>query len=159
MNVDVANQCFWDDASLIHAILELAAPSQEHQVIINMRKTKEGFDTMMYRNIQRLKKVRFTVEYDNMPERLKGKVFVVDQILRTNARDTTFELEDKATGESKTISVNDYFYQQYKVRLDHPNMPIVQATGKMSPKYPSEYCYIVKGQKYPFKLNELQVSS
>jgi eukaryotic translation initiation factor 2C len=159
VNVDVANQCFWEENTLYSICLALALPNREHEVILKMQKPAPGRESMVYKNLQRLKKVRFMVDYRNISDKQKRKVFVVDQILRVNARDARFKAVDRKTGEEKDVSVLQYFWDTYKVRLEYPHMPLVQAVGKNKPMFPLELCNVVKGQKYPFKLSDVQTSS
>ena len=85
------------------------------------------------------------------------KTYVVKSILPTSARHTFFQRIDKDTGVIKKISVLDYYLKQYNIRLQRPALPVVE-TSKGT-QYPMEFCSIVKGQRYPFKLNDFQTSN
>ena len=50
-----------------------------------------------------------------------------------------------------------YYQKKYNLHLEFPNMPLVE-TMKKDVFFPMEVCYLLKGQRYPYKLNETQVS-
>ena len=55
-----------------------------------------------------------------------------------------------------TITVKDYFLKHYNHRVSKTFLPVVEAQN--GALYPMDCCYIPKGQRYPFKLNESQTS-
>lgn len=48
---------------------------------------------------------------------------------------------------------------RYNVILQHPNLPLVEVTSKKRVMYPMELCFMQKGQKYPYKLDEKQTAN
>ena len=55
------------------------------------------------------------------------------------------------------MSIFEYFKEKYNCHLQFPTIPIVETTKK-GVAFPMEVCYVLHGQRFPFKLNELQVS-
>ncbi|KAM7274963.1 hypothetical protein ACFE04_016829 [Oxalis oulophora] len=67
-----------------------------------------------------------------------------------------FTLDDKKT----QTSVAQYFQDKYKIKLEFPNLPALQAGSSSKPvSLPMELCTIVDGQRYSRKLNEVQVTN
>lgn len=67
---------------------------------------------------------------------------------------------NKQTGiTEKNVSVAEYFRRRYNVHLDWPNFPLVEVTSKKRILYPMEVCFMQKGQKYPYKLDEKQTAN
>ena len=80
----------------------------------------------------------------------------VDKILDQTPETYRFEWKNRSTGQTKEVSVKEYFKQQYNVNLNHPYLPLVQV--KQGEVYPMELCIMCRGQQYKVKLNEDQTS-
>ena len=73
------------------------------------------------------------------------------------ARTYKFDATDKATGETiPEMTVEQYFKKKYNISLEFPDLPLVE-TNRKGVYYPMEVCHMRKGQKYPYKLDEIQV--
>ena len=81
---------------------------------------------------------------------------MIEGFIKKNAREYTFELMDRETNKSEKISVFEYFRKRYNVTLLNPMLPLIQTTKK-GVVLPMEVSLITENQKYPFKLDELQV--
>lgn len=67
-------------------------------------------------------------------------------------------MPNRTTGQvEKDVTVEQYFQRRYNVFLEFPDLPLVEV-GKKGTMYPMEVCHMRKGQKYPYKLDEAQVS-
>jgi eukaryotic translation initiation factor 2C len=66
-------------------------------------------------------------------------------------------MKDRSTDPptDRDISVYDYFYEKYKIRLEYPYLPLVQTTRDGF--FPMEVCVLKPNQKYMYKLNPVQV--
>lgn len=74
-------------------------------------------------------------------------------------RTKKFQLKDRTTKEViKEVTIEQYYLEKYNLRLQEPNLPLVETTKK-EVFYPMELCFLTKGQRYPYKLNETQVSN
>lgn len=73
-------------------------------------------------------------------------------------KDLKFPMEDENTGESKTISLVDYFRTRYGVQLRMLNLPCLECEPKKS-WIPLELCDIAAKQKYVRKLTGQQTSN
>ena len=74
-------------------------------------------------------------------------------------RTKKFELKDRATKKViKEVTIEQYYLEKYNLRLTDPNLPLVETTKK-DVFYPMELCYLTKGQRYPYKLNETQTAA
>ncbi len=71
------------------------------------------------------------------------------------ARDHTFDLNQN-DGSTRSISVEQYFLEQYNIRLQHPDLPLVET--KPETYYPIELCSFTKGNKYNKRLSPEQTA-
>ena len=162
INADVANSCFWDPKQSFWGIANSLLPKAGGPAMcaaLQDREFKMGgpkLESNEARQLKRLKKVRFRVEHPGQPEKLKSKVYMVDDIVGTSPRDYKFEQVNRETGQKRMISVRDYFDQQYDAQLDFSSGPCVKTSR--GAVYPLEFCYPVEGERYPFKINEFQTS-
>ena len=86
------------------------------------------------------------------------KTWKIKAIVSLTPRTKKFEIKDRATKKPiKEVTVEQYYLEKYNVRLAEPNLPLVETT-KRDVFYPMELCFLTKGQRYPYKLNEVQVS-
>lgn len=82
--------------------------------------------------------------------------FIIDRFLKASARTYNFDLYDKATGKITNTTVEEYFKKRYDISLAYPELCLVQTT-KRGVVLPMECAMICDNQKYPFKLDEMQV--
>ena len=87
------------------------------------------------------------------------KVWKIKAIVHLTPRTYKFELKDRATKKViKEVTVEQYYLEKYNVRLTEPNLPLVETTKK-DVFFPMELCFLEKGQRYPYKLNETQTAT
>ena len=116
-----------------------------------------------FKVLRRLNKIKFLVNHRGKvgdPKIYTGKGLVWDIAKYGpeggNSKTITFEKKNRQTGQSKRISIYDYFNEEYKIRLQFPNLPILE-TSKGS-YFPLELCNIASHQRYQAKLDPQQVS-
>ena len=163
INADVANSCFWDSNKTLYTIAtEILPKGYSHYDMCHelhdqpKRPGGRPVETPLARQLKRLKKVRFRVEYTNQPESNYDKTYVVDELIGTNAFDYKFEQKNAETGQTRTISIRDYFLDRYQSRLFAAEAPMVKT--KRGAVYPMEYCIPVAGERFPFKIDEYQTA-
>ena len=84
------------------------------------------------------------------------KVWKVDAIVPETARTYTFDVKDRVSKDViKTLTIEQYYLEKYNVRLQEPHLPLVKS--KRDVYFPMELCYLIKGQRYPYKLSDTQV--
>ena len=163
VNADVSNGCFWGpNVSLLAIIVEMIGTNHE-QLVHDLRPRQIGktvidqkHDSPGMRQALRLRGIRFKVKYRNMPPHLADKVHVVDKVISENPETYFFDYKDKTTGVTKKTSMAMYFHNVYDHDFDRAGA-IVLTKGGVA--YPMEICYVVPGQRYPFKLYEHQTSA
>ena len=107
--------------------------------------------------MKRLKKNDFKVLHRGRSHEESERVWKCHDILPLNCYEFKFEMFDKSTGKkTPNTSLVEYFKKRYDLRLNSPELPVVQTTKK-NVVFPMELCYMNPGQRYPYKLNELQV--
>lgn len=125
------------------------------------RLDREGPRGKLRRDLRRLKKVQFFCKHRSRDkEGSQLKAYTIEGFDEKSAKDTFFELrrrKDDGTEDVSKISIADYYYRTYNIRLKFPGLPLVQ-TRKRGELFPMELCFIVEGQRYPFKLGERQTS-
>ncbi|KAL8947942.1 MAG: hypothetical protein Q9222_005822 [Ikaeria aurantiellina] len=108
--------------------------------------------------MKRLKKNDFIVQHRGRSEIESKKTQKVADILPLSAKEYTFQVKNKKTGQDEPpINLVDYFRKKYNIYLEHPDLPVVQTTRKSV--FPMEVCEMLPGQRYPYKLNELQTKN
>jgi hypothetical protein len=89
---------------------------------------------------------------------LTKKHFVINDFSLKDAREWTFDYKDRQTEATRKMSVFEYYQQTYDLTLEHPTFPLV-TTAKKNVAFPAEFCYILPGQRYPYKVDDVQVRS
>jgi hypothetical protein len=74
-----------------------------------------------------------------------------------HSKNYTFKKKDMSTNPptETEITIYDYFYTKYGIRLEYPYLPLVQTTR--DGVFPMEVCVLLPNQKYQFKLSSEQV--
>lgn len=132
----------------------------------------EKQDSPMWKELRRLRKLSIYPRHRgiNISERrsllwawtdadscTEERSYVIDGFLKQGAKEYKFQLRNKQTGAMETASIYEYFLKRYDVTLIHPEFPLVQTTKK-GVVFPMEVVVISENQKYPYKLDEIQVS-
>ena len=78
----------------------------------------------------------------------------IQRIVRQGARETTFEMQNRETGQSSITSVADYFREKYNIALQFPNLPLLDCKDGM---FPMELCFTAHGERYKEALQGEQV--
>ena len=179
INADVANTCFWPPKPLSDIASDICQPIPTVAIVNSCQpyyppRSDKLRDTQTYLNLKKLFKLRFRVEYLNMSDRkltittrsemplltytqgTREKTFVIKTIRYTHPKTTKFTMRDRNTGLPRELTVYDYFLETYKTRPQMLHLPVVETTKGVL--YPMEYCSLLPGQRYPFRLNDFQVS-
>ena len=56
------------------------------------------------------------------------------------------------------VTIEQYYREKYNVVLTEPNLPLVESTKK-DVFFPMELCHLTKGQRYPYKLSDVQTAA
>jgi eukaryotic translation initiation factor 2C len=160
MNVDVTTCCFWQDGALPGVAAKLCRQT-DLQAFSNAIRTQGPRGAIM-KTLRRLKRVQFVCKHRSRDkdDKIPPRVYTIEGFEEQNAIDTKFALKRKDKFGKETteeISVNDYYQRHYNIRLAYPMLPLVR-TKKKGEFYPMELCYVLKAQRYPFKLDENQTS-
>lgn len=165
VNVDVSNAVFWNESSIMNLARELTGARSPQDLVQKLQPIRLRHDLPLQPSngmiqVRKLKKNEFVVRHANRSQAESRKLWKVKEILQQNARDYKFRLKDKETRKETgdPISIEEYYMTRYNLRLAHPLLPLVEATKK-GVVYPMEVCYMTKGQRYPYKLNEEQTAA
>ena len=179
VNVDITNTTFWQGRPLAEVALRMAQSFKPEWRTINMGRLQEECRPQMikkpngstdyapsdaFKVLRRLSKIKFLVNHRGKmgdPKMYTGKALVWNVAKYgpqgANAKTITFTQKNRETGQSKEISIYDYFYEQYKLRLQFPHLPVLE-TSKGS-FFPLEVCNIASYQRYQFKLDPQQTAA
>ncbi|KAI9847274.1 MAG: hypothetical protein M1837_002860 [Sclerophora amabilis] len=164
INVDVSNGTFWAEMRLQHAALGVTGITTGIITMIHdlkpVRQNERDKNSKMVRSpafheLKRLHKVAVYVTHRGVEQRKRP--FVIDHFLQQTSREYKFSVRDKETGQSTETTMFDYFWKRYNIRLEWPDLPVVQTTKK-GVVLPMEVMTVQENQRYPFKLNAEQTS-
>lgn len=160
INVDVSNTCFWARTSFIGAAIAVLDCRDVQHLNHLLRPVSDGHGGItesraFYEVSRRLKKLNVQPHYRGCP--VLGTNFTVKGLVNGNSRVYTIDIKDKATGRTRTVTIEQYFREKYNLLLDQWELPMVEMTKK-GVVYPMEYLTIHGLIKYPWKLNEYQTS-
>ncbi|KAH6615648.1 Piwi domain-containing protein [Chaetomium sp. MPI-SDFR-AT-0129] len=177
VNVDVSNQTFWIGQKfeqLARSYLSSMDRKWENLDYAGMGKAllpvkttkKDGSPTWgmseAFKILRRLQNIRFTVNHrgskdlGNKEYKVKGFLFDAKYGSEgSNAKVVTFT-RNMPDGNPKEYSVYDYYLQQYRHRVQHWYLPLVESTN--GGFFPMEVCDIGRFNPFPFKLDPNQTS-
>lgn len=179
INVDIANTAFWspDQNSIVQLVGQfLRSSSRDFRDLDDMKLAealrpeqvtdgnRRGLGkSQLFKTLERMKRLNFRVKHRgkmNDSKMYKIKAFTWDLSKwpqGANARNVTFEQKDRNTGQSKTVSVEEYFREKYQIRLRCWQLPLIETDrdGYM----PMEVCVLDSHQKYNYKLDGDQTSA
>ena len=161
MNVDVSNTCFWSSISVLGLALSILDARDHQHVVALLAPVSDGIGGVresngFYEVHKRLRNLVVSPHYRGCP--VLGKPFKIKALVNANAREYLITLKDKATGESRKVTVEQYFKQKYNVILQYYDLPMVEMTKK-DVVYPMEVLGVEGLQRYPHKLTEYQTSN
>jgi eukaryotic translation initiation factor 2C len=157
VNVDVATACFWSQGSVLDVALRLLKFNSPED--LQNKINSEGVKGSAMRELRRIKKVQFFCKHRPRDHETVKKSYTIEGFAES-AQNFTFECKRRKTDGTETketISAAQYFLKTYNIRLKYPRLPLLK-TKKKNEVFPMELCYIVEGQRYPFKLNERQTA-
>ncbi|KAK4249992.1 Piwi domain-containing protein [Corynascus novoguineensis] len=178
INVDVANQTFWVGQKfemLARNFLSCMDRKWENLDYQGLRKAllpvkvagRNGASSTWgmseaFKALRRLTNIRFVVNHrgkaSDTSKQYKVKRIVFDEKygeFGANAKAVTFD-KKMPDGSVRTYSVADFFLQQYKTKLQHWYLPLIESTN--AGLFPMEVCEIQRFNPYPFKLDPNQTS-
>ncbi|KAI5474532.1 hypothetical protein MNV49_003070, partial [Pseudohyphozyma bogoriensis] len=151
-NVNCTSGAFYKPGNLVEFIKNFLGRRQDQELNAS---TIDDRDRIYLKRL--LKNVRVDAEF-NEKTKHHGRP-IKEGITITSARTTFFFDSSKANKDDpddkgKEISVEDFFWEYYGVRLRQPHAPCVRINERVS--WPAELCSITPGIKYNKKLNSRQ---
>jgi eukaryotic translation initiation factor 2C len=113
-----------------------------------------------FKALRRLQNIRFEVKHRGNtkgPNEYKVKRIAFDPSLGelgACARTVKFE-KTMPDGSKRTYSIAEYYAEQYKARIQHWYLPLIESTK--GGFFPMEVCEVHRFNPYPFKLDPNQV--
>ncbi|MCJ1277895.1 hypothetical protein MMC21_005709 [Puttea exsequens] len=154
VNVDISNSCFWHETCFDRLVYALSGANNEMSFIASCQ-PQDGKEPRIYKHMRRLAKSRFTVKHRGRLN--EAPVYTCTRISNFNAKTHKFEVVKKETGEKITMTCYDYYKQKYNVILNKWHMPLIEC-NKKNMLFPPELAFMQPGQRYPYKLNEVQTA-
>lgn len=179
INVDIANTAFWspDQTSLAHLVyFFLRSSSREfrdcddRQIADALRPervtdgSRQGWGKpQLFKTLERMKKLNFRVKHrgkmnDSKSYKIQSFTWNLNKWPEgANARSVTFEKRNVNTGDTKMVSIETYFYEQYQIKLKSWQLPCIETSREGI--FPMEVCVLDTHQKYNYKLDGDQTSA
>ena len=161
INLDVSNTCFYRPMSLINAICQAKGIPDANALTSRLRLQPDNGSTRksdFFRLAERhVRKVGAQAIFKGNP--FPAKTWVINSLHVNNPRNyrMTWKGLDGKQNPSE-ITIEAYFNRKYNIRLQHPELPLVEMTKK-NVLYPMEFVHILPNQRYPFKLDERQTAN
>ena len=157
INVDVSNSCFWHQTSFIQLAYQLSGETDRSR-FLSMTQPKGGNDPPIWAILKRLVRNKFVVRHGKQSKEAEKRTWIVNRISTYTAKTYKFDVHNRETNKTTMTSLFDYYMTKYGIRLDYWYLPLIE-TQKEGTLFPMEVCNMCIGQRYPYKLNENQVSS
>jgi eukaryotic translation initiation factor 2C len=151
VNINVATGAFFKEGSLWNLINELGGVNNadQYKAVVKLIK-KLNFETNYMTSKDAKGKVKMGKDGRPITKRKVHSVHTLSPVSK-NATNITFEKVD-ASGKKTSITVQDYFKQQWNIQLKFPQAPLVDynnktpRTSKDSKWIPVELCFVLPGQ-------------
>ncbi|CAG8235349.1 unnamed protein product [Penicillium olsonii] len=158
LNVDVAHCVFFSRISLMGYMMSANNFADKQTLVSRLIPEKDQFggakETRWFAQVNRkIQGLRVAPNYAGCPFKMKS--FIVKGMLLARPRDYNIQYFDKAEGKTTPMNLEEYFMKRYNVRLEFPNMLLVQMT-KDDVLYPAEFLVIKSLQRYRYKLSEIE---
>ncbi|KAF8733891.1 hypothetical protein HU200_014744 [Digitaria exilis] len=139
LNIDISATAFYKSQPIVDFVVEY----------LNIRDTSKRLSDQ---ERIKLKKALKGVRVETTHRRDMSIRYKITGLTSTPLNDLMFDQD------GTSVSVVQYFRQQYNYSLKYTHWPCLQAGNPSRPTYlPMEVCNIAKGQRYSSKLNEHQV--
>ncbi|WPG97800.1 Hypothetical protein R9X50_00058100 [Acrodontium crateriforme] len=151
VNIDVANGTFYKQQPLVLAAQQMTGARDVNDLIAQLKK---GPNSPAASAMKRLRKCHVTASHRGAKSKA-GTLdeYVIGNILYKSAKDHFF------VKDGKKISVAQYFAAEYNIRLQHPDLPLIETAKKGGPALPMEVLTMKENQRYPYKMDERQTSN
>jgi len=169
INVDVANTAMWAPKTLpllIRCYLDMVEKQKipaDHLLgppLAPIRGSQNKWvKSPLFNTLKRFYRLRFVTPHQKPADRQR----------RTHTfKELAFKQEYGSQGmtartykfdyQGKTVTLEEYYWRRYQIRLQCANLPLV-ATNKKDTYFPMELCQILPNQRYNYKLTADQTSS
>lgn len=161
INLDVANTTFFQPQSMTAAIIAKYGLRDVQAIIAKMQPVGQNGERKLSafgKQVQStFKKATCRAKYAGNPALEKD--WSIFKILPENATEHMINLmKPKSKEVESRVTVQAYFLKKYNIRLQYPQLPLVEMTKKGT-CFPMEFIHIKEHQRYPFKLDEKQTAN
>lgn len=155
INIDVANTAFWARISL-PGVARVALSAKDNYEVMHLCKRNDKGE--LPEHFYRLNHfVTGLVVKPQFAGNTVTRTFRIFGLCPNTASKQTFDRKEKGKDKPTKVTLVDYFRQKYNLRLDCPELPVVQLTPKEAGIYYPMDTLVLSGlQRYPHKLDEFQ---
>ncbi|KAJ1324229.1 eukaryotic translation initiation factor 2C [Microdochium nivale] len=172
LNVDITNTAFIGGLTLIELVQRMINSHKREWSSWDANALQRELKPVMegpgqlnpsepFTLLRRLQRVKISVQHrgnQQDPKQFTIKRLVWNQqnsTQGTHAKNYRFDRQT-ANGGTEQISVYDYFFEKYKIRLRYPELPLIETM--QGDKYPMEVCNVAPNQRYAPKLDPDQTA-
>lgn len=158
LNVDTAYGVFFARISLMGVMRGLLSVNHQDEVVRRCEPThrpdiQPGYYEMSRYHVDLDKMIQGLLvnpEFPGCPN--PNRTFKIRKLLPAGAKEYMLTIENKATGSSKKISVQEYYRSKYNIELEYPDMRLVEMQDH-EVVYPAELLELKGLQRYNRKLS------
>ncbi|KAF4769961.1 hypothetical protein HAV15_011480 [Penicillium sp. str.  len=160
LNVDVAHCVFFSRISLMGYMMNVNGWNDMLTLVRNLQSTRDEYggtkESKWFAQVnKKIQGLRVAPNYEGCPFKMKS--FIVKGLIHAKPKEFFIDYYDKATGKSTRIHLEEYFMRRYNIRLEYPNMLLVEMQ-KEDVHYPAEFLVIKGLQRYRYKLTDAQAA-
>lgn len=156
VNVDVANGTFFSALPLPAIVTRLLGLRNDTEIAL-LLKDRGPSGSGLSHKFSELRRLHFLRVWTMHRGAGITDDYVIDRVYSRSATEYKIDIKDKGTGETTKKTIAEYFMDNYKIRLVHPEWPVVQMTKRAI--LPLELLKVKENQRYQYKLDEKQTAA
>ncbi|CAG8942223.1 unnamed protein product [Penicillium salamii] len=158
LNVDIAHCVFFSRITLMGYMAAANNFTDKQMLVQRLTPERDQYgvpkESRWFAQVnKKIQGLRVAPTYEGCPFKMKS--FIVKGMMLARPREYMIDYFDKAEGTSTRMSLEEYFKMRYNVRLEYPNMLLVEMT-KENVLYPAEFLIIKGLQRYRYKLSDIE---
>lgn len=164
INIDVANGVFWINQKLMDTAVQLTGCRDPSDLSAAL--SRGGESSRQGKALKRLRKIHVLTKHRNG----QADRICIDRFIYKSAKQHKFKILN--SGVEVETTLYNYYANKYNIRLQYPDLPLVQSTKALRSKdpkdptskvltslYPMEILMIKENQRFNYKMDEKQTAN